>query len=184
MFSGSLIKRKGLDVVLEALSEINKVETKINLDIYGPGEIKEYLEKEIKGVQYKGTYKPGKAQQVMSQYDMLIVPSRHDGWGLVVNEALLQNVPVIVSDRVGAKVLVEYSGAGKVFKSENVSNLTEVLLSIVDSPETLNQMKDNCAKVHDFITPDYGSSYLKKIIDYYFFDKGDRPKVVWKNKSL
>jgi len=184
MFSGSLIKRKGLDIVLEALVEINKTETKVTLDIYGPGEIKEYFKEDLRGVRYQGTYKPGSAQQVMSQYDMLIVPSRHDGWGLVVNEALLQSVPIIVSDRVGAKVLVEYSGAGRVFESENVRDLKEILLEIFDDPENLNLMRKNCEKVHDFISPDYGSSYLKKIIDYYFYDEGDRPKIVWKNKSL
>ena len=34
--------------------------------------------------------------------DVLCVPSRHDGWGLVVPEALAAGLPVIASDRTGA----------------------------------------------------------------------------------
>ncbi|MHA1279674.1 MAG: glycosyltransferase family 4 protein [Candidatus Helarchaeota archaeon] len=181
MFSGSLIKRKGLDIAIEAVSKINKNEAKIFLDIYGPGDISKYLDCDISEIQYKGLYQQGDAQNTISQYDILILPSRHDGWGLVVNEALMQDVPVIVSDRVGAKVLVENFGAGRVFKSEDVQELTNVLLALLKDHTKLEEMKENCRVAKDLITPQNGALYLKKIIDNYFYDIGVRPEPFWLN---
>ncbi len=34
--------------------------------------------------------------------DVLCVPSRYDGWGLVVPEGLASGLPVIATDRMGA----------------------------------------------------------------------------------
>ena len=46
--------------------------------------------------------------KALHRFDVLVLPSAYEPWGLVVNEALEAGVPVIVSDRVGArKDLVE-----------------------------------------------------------------------------
>ena len=37
------------------------------------------------------------------------------GWGVVVNEALCAQVPVLCSDRVGARAVVERFGAGSIY---------------------------------------------------------------------
>jgi glycosyltransferase involved in cell wall biosynthesis len=180
MFSGSLIKRKGLDIAIRSIAEVNKIETKICFDIYGQGDINKFLIHDINGIEYKGTYQQDEAQKIISQYDLLLYPSRHDGWGLVVNEALMQNVPVIVSDRVGAKVLVEKSGAGMVFQSENVQELKNLLLRILQERKTLDRMKANCTKIGPMISPHNGSGYLLEIINFYFFNKDSKPEPYWK----
>ena len=184
IFSGSLIKRKGLDIVIKALSIINTKETKIVLDIYGQCDIDNIINQKTKGIQYKGTYRQDDAQRTIAQYDILILPSHHDGWGLVVNEALLQNVPVIVSDRAGAKILVEHSGAGRVFEHENVQQLVDIFTEIFDNPTILSKMKDSCRIIRDIITPYNGALYMKKVMDYYFFNEGVRPEPFWMKKQI
>lgn len=44
--------------------------------------------------------------EFMQHNDVLILPSLHDGWGAVVNEAMTLGLYVIVSDRCGAKALI------------------------------------------------------------------------------
>lgn len=175
VYSGSLLKVKGLDIAIKAVEEINTPKVRMSLDIYGPGDIKSILDHDIAGICYRGTYRLEDAQNVFCQYDLLLLPSRHDGWGLVVNEALMAGVPVILSDRVGAKVLVERSGAGRVFCNQNVEQLKAILCDIVDNQTSLLEMKANCLKVQAQITAQQGAVYLNTVLAHYFFDTGERP---------
>jgi glycosyltransferase involved in cell wall biosynthesis len=45
--------------------------------------------------------------ETMAQHDCLILPSRLDAFGMVVPEAMSVGVPAVVSDRVGAKCIIE-----------------------------------------------------------------------------
>lgn len=179
LFSGSLIRRKGLDVAIAAVQRVNSAVLRIRLDIYGPGEISKFLRDNLPGICYKGVYARGDAQSIISGYDLLLVPSRHEGWGLVVNEALMQGVPVVVSDRVGAKVLVEGSGAGLVFRSEDEKQLADLLIDLADHRERIAKMKSQSAVVRDLITPQIGAQYLAQVLKHHFDHIGEKPNPLW-----
>ena len=179
VFSGSLIMRKGLDIAIAAVQQVNSASTRVMLEIYGPGEISKFLVDDLPGICYKGVYTQGDAQRIISGYDLLLVPSRLEGWGLVVNEALMQGVPVVVSDRVGAKTLVEDSGAGLIFENGNVAQLAELLTDLSVHREKIATMKSRCAVVRDLITPQIGADYLKKVLNYHFAGSGEKPDPVW-----
>ncbi len=119
----------------------------------------------------------------MAQYDLLILPSRHDGWGVVVNEALLQGVPVIASDRVGAKCLIESSGAGLIFKSENTEELTLKLKELIRQPSLFVEMCRKAESVGNDISPEIGARYLLDVFLYHFYDEGQRPSGLWTNPN-
>lgn len=179
MFSGSLIKRKGLDIAISAVKLANTPSGRVQLDIYGPGEIEKYLPHEIPGIRYLGVYPQREAQGIIHSYDLLLVPSRHEGWGLVVNEALLQGVPVLASDRVGAGCLLENSGAGKIFRSGDPSQLSALLSDLTADRAKLHEMTDACVNLRDRITPSMGADYLKKVLDHHFNEVDTLPKAVW-----
>lgn len=179
IFSGSLIKRKGLDVAIAAVKRANSVSVRVMLDIYGPGDIGKFLVDGLPGICYKGVYSQEDAQKIISGYDLLLVPSHHEGWGLVVNEALMQEVPVVVSDRVGAKTLVESSGAGLIFETGNIAQLADLLTDLSAHPDKIAIMKSRCAVVRDLITPRIGADYLEKVLKHYFHQIGDKPGPVW-----
>ena len=184
VFSGSLIMRKGLDIAIAAMQQVNSASANVILDIYGPGEIKRFLMREIPGIHYKGMYPQQDAQKIISGYDLLVVPSRHEGWGLVVNEALMQGVPVVVSDRVGAKCMVEHSGAGLVFRNEDTGQLADLLLSLALDRSKLDGITNACASMNGLITPSVGADYLMKVIAYHFHNRGSRPQPGWLKHSI
>lgn len=62
------------------------------------------------------------AVQLMARSDLLVVPSRYDGWGAVVNESLLVGTPVLCTPAVGAHQLVAAPADGAV--AESVPALT------------------------------------------------------------
>jgi glycosyltransferase involved in cell wall biosynthesis len=56
-----------------------------------------------------------------------VLPSRFDGWGAVVNEALMVGTPVICSDRCGASDVIENGRNGYVFEADNADALLQRL---------------------------------------------------------
>jgi glycosyltransferase involved in cell wall biosynthesis len=65
-----------------------------------------------------------------------VLPSEHEPWGLVVNEAMNAGKPVIVSDRVGAGPnLVEDGVNGFVYPTRDGAALADRLRLLIDSPE-------------------------------------------------
>jgi glycosyltransferase involved in cell wall biosynthesis len=68
--------------------------------------------------------------------DVFVLPSEHEPWGLVVNEAMNAGKPVIVSDRVGAGPdLVEDGITGSVYPARDIAALANRLRGLIDSPE-------------------------------------------------
>ena len=78
----------------------------------------------------------------MSGHDVLILPSRYDGWGAVVNEAMECGLAIIVSDHVGARRPLVVNGEnGYIFHSESVPHLAEKLERVSADPAELERMQ-------------------------------------------
>jgi glycosyltransferase involved in cell wall biosynthesis len=134
LFIGQLIHRKGVDVLLNALHRMNDVNA--HLTIVGTGK----LECDLKNLAHSlglgdvVTFRGGVANnglaEIFASHDVLVLPSRFDGWGAVVNEAMLAGLPVICSDRCGASDLIKGSGVPGVFRSEDPKSLVDELIQI------------------------------------------------------
>jgi glycosyltransferase involved in cell wall biosynthesis len=129
VFVGSLIARKDLPTLLAAVQRLRIEGVDVMLDVYGPGDASSLAGP---GIEYRGIIPFGSAQTVIRAYDLLVLPSLEDGWGVVVNEALMQGVPALVSDACGAKTLIEVSGAGSIFEAGSADDLMRVLRELSD----------------------------------------------------
>jgi glycosyltransferase involved in cell wall biosynthesis len=68
--------------------------------------------------------------------DVFVLPSVHEPWGLVVNEAMNAGKPMIVSDRVGAAPdLVQPGVNGWIFPHGNVTALADCLKQAADGAD-------------------------------------------------
>ncbi len=80
--------------------------------------------------------------------DIMVLPSSHEPWGLVVNEAMAAGAVPVVSDRVGAAPdLVE--GIGEVYPHGDVAALAEALrrtLSRLGRPEVRDQVRERVSR--------------------------------------
>lgn len=163
VFIGSLIERKGLPTLLRAVRICRDVGGDVggdvSLDVFGPGQ-PPGPESVPSGVAFRGAVTFGQAQELVRNYDVLVLPSLHDGWGVVVNEALLQGVPVIVSDAVGARTLVEKSGAGRVFPAGDVDGLAAVVHELLWNSQLLNQWREAATNFQQQLSPEVAANYL------------------------
>ncbi|MFL0268891.1 glycosyltransferase [Candidatus Clostridium radicumherbarum] len=103
-FVGNLIDVKRADKLGKIISNIvNGYEKEIEIIIVGSGKYEEQLKVELKhyNVKFYGSVNYSIIPDIMSQLDLLILPSRNEGWPCVVLEAHICGVPVIGSDRGG-----------------------------------------------------------------------------------
>ncbi|WP_137922405.1 glycosyltransferase [Hydrogenophaga sp. 2FB] len=133
LYVGQLIPRKRVDLLLTAFSQFGQPTARLR--IIGKGEEEQNLRQLAQqlGVADRVRFSPGmpNAETVaaMADADVLVLPSRFDGWGAVVNEALMVGTPVICSDRCGASDLIEDGRNGYVFEAGSANALRACLQS-------------------------------------------------------
>ncbi len=104
---GRLIKRKAIDVMIEALLEAD--DANIKLMIMGDGPEREYLESLVKRmklqkrVTFLGFVSDQDKYNYLSTADLFISTSLHEGFGIVFMEAMHCGLPIVCSD-VGGQV--------------------------------------------------------------------------------
>lgn len=173
-------KTKGTDVLMKAT---NYLKGEWNLDLvggYGPDadDVTEWA-KEKSRVNYIGRWNSLEVTRNMQNYDVVIVPTKYDGWNLLVNEGLHAGIAVITTDEAVSHEVVEKSGAGLVVKANRPKELAKAMQAAIDNPELVSEWK---AKTSQFVTkissPVVGQ-YLIDIINYSIFKEGKRPVCPW-----
>jgi glycosyltransferase involved in cell wall biosynthesis len=131
VFVGRLIEGKGVKILLASLRSL--VDAPWFLSILGDGPHCEAIQRSINqfGLQERvallGHQPNHRVRKVLEYADLLAFPSVIDGWGAVVNEALMAGVPVICSDWCGASSVIRPGWNGDVFRSGSVDDLARVL---------------------------------------------------------
>jgi glycosyltransferase involved in cell wall biosynthesis len=135
LFSGQLIERKGVDLLVRAFAQISGQVPELHLQLLGTGPALDVLMGMIpvelrNRVHFLGFHQPADMPKIFAAADMFVLPSRHDGWGVVVNEALGSGLPIIVNDHVGARDLVEDGRNGFITIAGDIDSLASALLKL------------------------------------------------------
>jgi glycosyltransferase involved in cell wall biosynthesis len=185
IFVGQLIRRKGLDVLLEATRPLLAEYADLYLTIVGTGEELLELEGLIQrsGVEDRitlaGVLPAEQVRARMSAADVLVLPSRWDGWGMVINEALSVGVPVIVSDRCGASDLIRHGANGYVFRSEDVEDLRRCLRDFLDRGDERARLRSAVDATAESISAEAAARYMTECLKHMTGKRQDRPVPPW-----
>lgn len=105
LYCGRLIAGKGLGVLVDALTVVNR-SVPVELWVAGDGPLRASLEAEArKGVypvRFFGYVEGDAKDEVFAHADLLVLPTEHDAWGMVVNEAIAYGVPFVTTTECGA----------------------------------------------------------------------------------
>ncbi len=167
-YVGQLIERKGVDLLLSALSKLTDLDWQLKIMGAGPDETALKAMTSSLSIVDKVNFRPPgpnfEALQLISSSDLFVLPSRHDGWGTVVNEALLCGVPVICSDRCGAADLLRDDWRGATFRSGSADDLAAKLRSYIERGK---RTKSAAARIQEWcgrITGESAAAYLASVI--------------------
>lgn len=171
LFSGALIPRKGVDLLLRAFKMIAAENSAVALIVLGEGPLREELQKSVPSGMRDRVHWTGEVHQAdlptwYGAADVFVFPSRHDGWGVVVNEACGAGLPIISTDAVGAaRDLVIHDRNGFIIPRDDLHALVRAMRELAQDTELRKRMGAQSAIVAQSFTLRAGVSQLWKNIE-------------------
>jgi len=154
-FVGSIIKRKGIDILIDAFKMVKKDFPDLYLLLIGPNKF-EVLEKENNFFVEEITNKisdynlerevifTGESKEVsnyLKASDIFVFPSRQEGCPAVVIEAMACGLPCIISDMPGiSDYLIKDKEEGIIVPQNNPERLAEEVLKLLNDPARANEI--------------------------------------------
>lgn len=150
VFISRIVSYKNLDYVLDVLGAIYLKSTEyIIFDIYGTIEDEKYwkvcqdkisdIETENLNIQYKGKLNNSEVVSTFEKYELFFLPTHAENYGHIIAEALIANVPLLISDTTPWKNFQQY-GCGWVLPLSEFDLFKEKILIMLkmNSAEFLN----------------------------------------------
>ena len=156
IFAAKLIKKKGANILLEALNILNN-NKKFNYNseflIIGDGYMKNSLQsyvklKNLKNVKFIPFQNQKKLSELYQKSDVFIIPSLFEPWGLTVNEAMSAENAIISSSAVASAYdLVSNNVNGYRFKNGDSKDLANKILKIFKNRKRIKKYQSNSLKI-------------------------------------
>jgi len=169
VFIGHLIERKGIKVLLDACSLLKRVDPEFILNVYGKGDLQEYMLDYIKendlvnNVKLQGVFSNDQVNDILLDNDVLILPSYKESFGVVVIEALATGLPVIATKCGGPETIIINDSLGEIIKVGESTVLFNAMVKVGDTFRSYNP-----EYLHDFVSQNFGWDVItKRIFDIY-----------------
>lgn len=149
---GQTIHRKGWDLLLNAAAKIQSTR-RVGIYIIGGETTKEYREiiqhQGLSNIHFISFLEKSKLSAYYECSDCFVLPTREDIWGLVVNEAMAFNLPVVTTDKCLAGIAMVNEGEnGFVVPTEDSDMLAHAIRRILDqSHEQRTRFRSNAHNV-------------------------------------
>ena len=148
VYVGRLAPEKNLELLINAFINVNNSQKESGapwgLIFVGEGPSRATLEKLASAsdnIVFAGGHPWYKVPVWLAQSDVLVLPSKSEPWGLVVNEAMVCGMPVIVSNKCGCvKDIVRTGQNGFTFDPAEQAELEEALSFFVHNPSKITEM--------------------------------------------
>ena len=139
IFVGKLLRRKCPDVLARAVARAQWPNEKPALVFVGEGAMEGRLRALAPDAVFLGFKNQGALPALYDMADVLVLPSRREPWGLVVNEAMACGTAVIVSNQVGCAADLVKDRCGSVFPAGDVEALTGALVKCLDKADAMGE---------------------------------------------
>ena len=166
LFISYFYKRKGGDILIKAFKKLNRKDA--ILIMAGAGEEEKKLKSLSEGAEniYFPGYVSGKEKaKYYSISDIFVLPTFWDPWGLVINEAMMQELPIIVTKKAGcSKELID--GNGFVVKAGDEEGLRTAIEKLLDDGELRRKMGIRSKEIIKKYNIDYAVNAFKNAVEY------------------
>ena len=177
-YAGRLVPMKGVEDLVHALAMLDGG---TSLAIAGGGADEERLRRLCARLAVDVTFNGPLPNDMMGGFmrglDVLVLASRsNDGWGVVVNEALMSGTAVIATPCVGASLVLSEPSFGLIVPPRSPGSIAEAIRSLAESGAFTPDARSNRERLaRTRLSTDAGVKYLLEIIRW-SEDGGARPR--------
>ncbi|MFA6189052.1 MAG: glycosyltransferase family 4 protein [Sulfuricurvum sp.] len=144
-----LSHEKGIDILIRAMPKILSLFPDLRLLIVGDGARRQALQTlsiELycdHAITWAGLQPKELLESYYAQMDIVVIPSRFEGFGLTAIEAMSYSIPVIASSVDGLAEVIEDQKSGMLVKPEDPSALVDAIVSLMQDPDQRQQIGEN-----------------------------------------
>jgi glycosyltransferase involved in cell wall biosynthesis len=183
LYMGQIIRRKDGVTAIHGLRKLSDRDWEFDVVGNGP-DLRRWRQVASEGgVADRVHFRPAVDNRVIGSLlqhaDLFLLPSRRDGWGAVVNEALMSGVPVICSDNCGAADLLREPWRGSTFKTGSPESLRDILQEWIEQHG--RRTEESSARIREWSSALDGprtARYLVEIVGHVRAG-GPRPLPPW-----
>jgi glycosyltransferase involved in cell wall biosynthesis len=146
---GRLSEIKGHAYLFKAMPEIILKFPELKLYILGVGPFKEKLQNLAKDlnilnhIEFVGFANPA---EYIPDCHVMVLPTFFESFGLVFTESFALKIPVITFDTEAGNQIIDNNETGILVGKENITELTEKIIFLLQSPEERERISENAYK--------------------------------------
>lgn len=157
---------KGMDLVVPAFAKLKKQYTDIRLLVVGDGSQRSIMQEQAielgvnDSVEWMGRQEQSCLQSLYDRIDILLMPSRSEGFGLTAIEGMARGCVVVVSDTGGLPEVVKDGETGLLHQVEDAEDMTAKIQSLLESRMRIIQLSRNSVSyVSQFSFAKYAAAF-------------------------
>jgi len=155
---------KGQDILLKALSILKDKRYDYRCVFIGEGESEVYLKHLSKNLGLTSCVcfcgKKNNIADLLAASNLFVLPSRFEGFGISIIEAMAAGVPVIASDVGGIKEIIQDQHNGLLFKSEDSADLANQIELISNDKALMQRIRTNAlSMIHKYSIRNMNNAY-------------------------
>jgi glycosyltransferase involved in cell wall biosynthesis len=170
LYCGQLIGRKGFDVLCEAAATLLASEPSARLTIVGDGSQRELIAplqaRFNDRIRWIGSIPFERRSEGYRDATVFVLPSRYDGWGVALHEAMARGLPAIgTADAGSAYDLIEPGVNGFIVKSGDAGELFRSMQFFVTNPAQVVPFGSKARETASRYNAEWGVANLLAVLD-------------------
>lgn len=155
---------KGMDMVIPAFAEVHKKFPNTKLLVVGDGSLRVEMENQVRVnglsevVEFTGRQPQNKLQGYYDNIDILLMPSRSEGFGLTAIEGMARGCVMVAADTGGLPEVIRDGKDGLLHKPESVEDMADKIGYLLSDSERLsNCSRSAIERANDFTAERYNT---------------------------
>lgn len=145
LFSGRIGFRKGVYDLVAAMQIVVRTNSNIYLELFGDGEVDKLqavlVEKKLQEfIRIHSWVNHQEYLKLIPEYDVFVLPSHSESFGMSVVEAMIAGLPVITTPVGAIPEFVHHGQSGLLIPPGDINQLAEAILQLAVDPESIHLM--------------------------------------------
>lgn len=164
-----LAEIKGMDLVVPAFARVHEQFTNTRLIIVGEGDMETLMRQQAEdlcvsdSITWAGCQPQSELYKWYGQMDIVLMPSRSEGFGLTAIEAMANGCVMVASNTGGLPEVVKDGEVGLLHEKENVEDIVAKIIFLIEDRKLFNDMRGKISSYVNLFSFDRYSQSVNKL---------------------